>query len=141
MDPLSTLGAVAACTELAKLIARVATNIASLKRQWSESDQSLQLLTLKLSTIRGALTQIKDWSDFSASSSPNGEELRENLGVALEGCQVIVEALDRDIAGLLGNTVASRLRQLFRDTAIREHEGRLDSQITAFQLLISAAYW
>ncbi len=141
MEPLSIIGAVAACSEIVTVIARVTTNLHSLKQRWSEGARSLQLLIAKLSTVRAALAQVKDWAEFNASTSPNGEEMRDSLGVAMEGCQVIIEALDQDVAGLLGDSVMSRLKQLFIDSSIKEHEDRLDSQISALQLLLNAAYW
>ena len=67
--------------------------------------------------------------------------MRDNLGVAMEGCQVIMEALDQDVTNLLGDSVVSRFRQLFFDSAIKQHEDRLDSQIMALHLLVTAAYW
>jgi len=141
MEPLSILGAVAACAELTTLIVRVTSNLATLKVRWSEGARSLQLLIAKLSTIRAALAQVKDWAEFNATTSPNGEEMRDSLAVAMEGCHVIIEALDQDVAGLLGDSVVSRLKQLFIESTIKDHEGRLDSQITALQLLLNAAYW
>jgi hypothetical protein len=140
MEPLGIFGAIAACSQLATLITRVTKNVALLKRQWKDGERSLQLLIIRLSTIRAALTQIKDWSEFGASSA-SGEELRESLDVAMEGCQVIVEALDQDITSLLGDSVAARLRHLFDESRIRDHERRLDSQIAALQLLVNAAHW
>ena len=141
MEPLSILGAVAACSEIVTVIARVTTNLHSLKQRWSEGARSLQLLIAKLSTVRAALAQVKDWAELNASTSPNGEEMRDSLGVAMEGCQVFIEALDQDVAGLLGDSVVSRLKQLFIDSSIKEHEQRLDSQISALQVLLNAAYW
>ncbi|KAK0666808.1 ankyrin repeat-containing domain protein [Cercophora samala] len=140
MEPLSILGAVAACSEIVTVIARVTTNLHSLKQRWSEGARSLQLLIAKLSTVRAALAQVKDWAELNASTSPNGEEMRDNLGVAMEGCQVFIEALDQDVAGLLGDSVVTRLKQLFIDSTIKEHEQRLDSQISALQVLLNAAY-
>lgn len=140
MEPLSILGAVAACTEIVSVITRVTTNLHSLKQRWSEGARSLQLLIAKLSTVRSALAQVKDWAELNASTSPNGDEMRDSLGVAMEGCQVFIEALDQDVAGLLGDSVVSRLKQLFIDSTIKEHEQRLDSQILALQVLLNAAY-
>ncbi|KAK3293875.1 uncharacterized protein B0H64DRAFT_174561 [Chaetomium fimeti] len=116
------------------------TDLASMKTQWTEAARPLQLLIGKLSTLRAALAQIKDWVDFNASTSPNGEEMQGNLGVAIEGCQVIIEALDRETTSLLGDSLVSRLKQFFFDSVIREYENRLASQITALQLLLTAAY-
>lgn len=142
MEPLSIVGEVAACGELVSMIAGVTSNPHSLKVRWSEGARSLQLLIAKLSSVRAALAQIRDWAEFNASTSPNGEEMRESLGVAIEGCQVVVEALHNDVEGLgVGDSVVSRFKQLFLDSTIREHEGRLDSQMTALQLLLNAAYW
>ena len=111
MEPLTIIGAVATCGELVTLIARVTTNLTALKVQWTEGARSLQLLIGKLSIIRAALAQVTDWADFSASTSPTGEELRDSLRVAMEGCQVIIEALGRDVAGLLRDSVVSCLKQ------------------------------
>jgi hypothetical protein len=141
MEPLSILGAVAACTEIVAVIARVTSNLHSLKQRWSEGARSLQLLIAKLSTVRAALAQVKDWAELNASTSPNGDEMRDSLGVAMEGCLIFVEALDQDVAGLLADSVVSRLKQLFIDSSIKEHEQRLDSQILALQFLLNAAYW
>ncbi|KAK4447932.1 hypothetical protein QBC34DRAFT_466496 [Podospora aff. communis PSN243] len=133
------LGAVASCTQLATMKIHVASNIASLKQQWSNGPQSLQLLIAKLSTIRVGLDQIKHWSDFSAPLGQHGEDMRNNLGIAMEGCRVVIEALDQDVIGMLSHSTRSRLRQVIFSSAIREHEQRLDSQITALQLLMGAA--
>jgi hypothetical protein len=141
MDPLTITGAVAACAEIITLVGKVTTNIASLKARWTDGARSLQLLIAKLSTIRAALTQIKDWSDYNAASSPQGEDMKDNLHIAMEGCQVIMEALDVDIASLLGDSMVSRLRQFFFDSKLRDYEDRLESQISAPNLLITAAYW
>jgi hypothetical protein len=119
----------------------VTANLASLKLRWTEAARPLQLLIGKLSTVRAALTQIKDWADFNVSTSPNGDEMQGNLGVAIEGCQVIIEALDHETTGLLGDSLMSRLKQFFFDSTIKEYERRLVSQITALQLLLTAAYW
>ena len=59
----------------------------------------------------------------------------------MEGCQVIIEALGRDVAGLLRDSVVSCLKQFSFESAIKEHEARLARQITALHLLLNAVYW
>jgi capsule polysaccharide export protein KpsE/RkpR len=73
MDPITILGAVAACAQLATLITRVTSNLATLKAQWSEGAQSLQLLIARLTSIRAALAQISDWADVNASNESQGQ--------------------------------------------------------------------
>ncbi|KAK0715408.1 ankyrin repeat-containing domain protein [Lasiosphaeris hirsuta] len=128
MEPLSILGAVTACSEIVTVIARVTTNLYSLKQRWSEGARSLQLLIAKLSTVRAALTQVKDWAELNASTSPNGEEMRDSLGVAMEGCQVFIEALDQDVAGLLGDSrfcVPTQADRQFHSQSLSEQNSLL----------------
>lgn len=97
----------------------------------------------KLSAIRAALTEIETWADFNISSSSTGESLREWLEVVIDGCRVVMEALDRDVLPLMGDSVGSRFRQFFldSDSSLKEHDNRLQSQMSVLQLVLSAAYW
>lgn len=91
MEPLSIIGAVAACSEIVTVIARVTTNLYSLKQRWSEGARSLQLLIAKLSTVRAALAQVKDWAELYASTSPDGEEMHDSLGVAMKDARSLLK--------------------------------------------------
>lgn len=141
MEALTIVGAVAACAQLVDLATRVTANLGSLKRRWVDGAQSLQLLIAKLSTVRAALAQIKDWADFNASTSPGGAEMVENLRAAMGACQAIIEMLDSEVTLLLNETRVPRLRQLFSESTMKEYESRLNSQVAALQLLLTAAYW
>jgi hypothetical protein len=143
-DPITIIGAVASCSDIVKIIVRITTNLSSLRSRWSEGDRSLQLLVQKLSTIRAALTEIETWAEFNLiSSRPTTESLRDWIKVAIDGCEAVIEALDRDVVPLIGDSVGSRLRQFFLDSnsALKEHDSRLQSQISVLQLLLTAAYW
>ena len=65
----------------------------------------------------------------------------DNLHVAVDGCQVIVEVLENDMSELAGQSAVSRVRQYLLLPKLREHERRLDSQLAGLQLLVNAAYW
>jgi hypothetical protein len=80
---------------------------------------------------------------LTPQTSPKGKEICDNLNVAMEGCQGIIDALDHDVAGLVGHSgsIVSRVKQLFLESTIKDHEERLDSQIAALQLLLTAASW
>lgn len=143
MDPLTIIGAVAACSDIIKIIVRITSNLSQVRSRWSEGGRPVQLLAQKLSTIRAALTEIETWAEFSLRSNPRGESLSQWFKIAIDGCQAVMQALDQDILALVGDSVGSRLRQFFLDTnsSLKEHDARLQSQISALQLLLTAAYW
>lgn len=143
MDPLTIIGAVAACSDIIKTIVRITTNLSKVRSRYSEGSRSVQLLAQKLSTIRAALTEIETWAEFNLASSSPGESLIVWFRVAIDGCQVVMDALDQDISPLMEDSVRSRLRQFFLDTnsSLKEHDSRLQSQISVLQLLLTAAYW
>ncbi|KID91246.1 ankyrin repeat protein [Metarhizium guizhouense ARSEF 977] len=142
MDPLSIIGAVAACSDIVKIIVRITSNLSQVRSRWAEGGRPVQLLAQKLSTIRAALTEIETWAEFSLRSNPRGESLSQWFKIAIDGCQAVMQALDQDILALVGDSVGSRLRQFFLDTnsSLKEHDARLQSQISALQLLLTAAY-
>lgn len=143
MEPLSIIGAVAACSDIIKIIVRITTNLSKVRSRWAEGGRSVQLLAQKLTTIRTALCEIETWAEFNVRSSPQGDSLYVWFRVAIDGCQAVMEALDQDILPLMGDSVGSRLRQFFLDTnsSLKEHDSRLQSQIAVLQLLLTAAYW
>ncbi|KAF5134139.1 hypothetical protein E5D57_004771 [Metarhizium anisopliae] len=143
MDPLTIIGAVAACSDIIKIIVRITSNLSQVRSRWAEGGRPVQLLAQKLSTIRAALTEIETWAEFSLRSNPRGESLSQWFKIAIDGCQAVMQALDQDILALVGDSVGSRLRQFFLDTnsSLKEHDARLQSQISALQLLLTAAYW
>ncbi|UKZ78992.1 hypothetical protein TrVFT333_006743 [Trichoderma virens FT-333] len=101
MDPLTIIGAVAACSDIIKTIVRITTNLSKVRSRCSEGGR-----------------------------------------VAIDGCQAVMDALDQDILPLMEDSVRSRLRQFFLDTnsSLKEHDARLQSQISVLQLLLTAAY-
>jgi hypothetical protein len=139
-DPISIIGAIAAYAEIVKIIVRISKNVASLRSRWSEGARSLQLLVQKLSAVRAVLTEIEDWKNFSLESSPVGKSLSDGFDVAIDSCKTVMDALDREIVSLTGDSVASRLRQFFLDQSLKEYDIRLQSQISVLQLLLTAAY-
>lgn len=97
-------------------------------------------------TIKTALREIQDWIGLNLAGQPRERDLIEAFGVSLEGCKEAMEAMCEEVAQLVEDALAGdkrtmRARYVWNEENMRDHQGRLSTQIQALQLLISAVQW
>ena len=144
MDPVSFIGTLAAAGAIAGSITEAANALARLRGRLKEADTILRLLLAELSAVKAALQQIEDWAKYNSSNGQVQEELAIAFSMSLEGCQISVELLGEEVTRLSGDFGSSeddfraRMRTVWNESRMREHQQRLHGQISALQFLLQA---
>ena len=152
MGSVAVAGLASAALQITVCIGSAIQGLHSLKGKFQDGDNTLRLLINQLSTIKGSVSQIRDWAEFNSDDSPKVPELMHGLRVALEGCQAAVDLLSQQVKDLTGeptplDSLPSQIEMknggniTWNDATMKEHQGRLSGQILALQLLITASQW
>lgn len=153
MDPISIVGVASASVQIAQLIAQTIQGLCTLRGKFKEAHTTIRLLIGELSTIRAAVSQLRDWAQWNANDSPKEEEYMSGLQVALEGCQTAMEVLAEEIKDLAaGATTTSdpetfnlgfmvKAKVVWNEDTMKIHQDRLHAQVQALNLLLQAAQW
>ncbi|MCJ1307442.1 hypothetical protein MMC25_001088 [Agyrium rufum] len=144
MDPCSVIGVVSSGLQIVATITSTIKGLSDLKVKYSEADQSIRLLIRELSTIKAGIGIIHDWAENDLVMSPDQPALVEALEVAIDGCREAMDALSEEVAQLVGSVAAesigfrTRTRFIWNETSMREHQARLNSQVSALDFLVTA---
>lgn len=149
MDPVSAFGLVSGGLQVVQIIAQTAAGLATLRGKFTNADLTIRSLIGELTTIKSAITQLEDWARYNARESPEHNEYDADLGVALDGCRAIMEVLSEDVTSLTRSTAGetstvgfrTRVRFVWNDDVMRDHQTRLHAQVLALQLLLQACQW
>lgn len=133
MDPASVLALVASGLTVTT---KTLKNLNEVAHHWKGTEQSVQLLAAKLSTVRAALSQLQMLFDTQQGIDRLTPQLETDLTSAMLPCTIIINAIDRQVCQLRAGWLKGRLRYLFDEGLIKEHSVHLDSQITALNLLL-----
>jgi hypothetical protein len=145
MDPLTILGGVGAAAGIIATITKTIKGLSDLQTKYTNADMSIRQLMRQLMVIKASLIQIQDWTE-NLRSSPRERELVEAFTISLDGCQEAMEAMCEEVTKLVQDAMAGdrrmmRARYVWNEETMRDHQGRLDSQVQALQLLLSAVQW
>jgi hypothetical protein len=152
MGSVAVAGLASAALQITGCIGSAIQGLHSLKGKFQDADNTLRLLINQLSTIKGSVSQIRDWAEFNSDDSPKVPELMHGLRLALEGCQAAVDLLSQQVKDLSSeptplDSLPSQIQMknggkiTWNDATMKEHQGRLSGQILALQLLITASQW
>lgn len=149
MDPVSAFGLISGGIQVVQIISQTAAGLATLRGKFNNADLTIRSLIGELTTIKSAITQLEDWARYNARGSPEHNEYNEDLGVALDGCRAIMEVLSEDVLSLTrsaeGDTSTvgfrTRVRVVWNDEIMKDHQVRLHAQVLALQLLLQACQW
>ena len=107
MDPISIIGVASASAQIAQYIVQTIQGLSTLRGKFKDANTTIRLLIGELSTIRAAVSQLRDWAEWNANDSPKEEEYMKGLQVALEGCQAAMEVLAEEIKDLVSGTITT----------------------------------
>jgi hypothetical protein len=145
MDPCTVLGAVSSALSIVTLIGCTVKQLSELRGRYAEADQSIRLVVTQLSTIKSALSIIHEWAENDLVVSPKQADLVGALSVAMDGCKVAMGALAEEVEGMVGKSMPTdtlgfkaRTKYIWNESAMKEHQGRLQSQVMALQFLVVA---
>ncbi|KAF7951822.1 hypothetical protein EAE96_007120 [Botrytis aclada] len=150
MDPVTVLGVAASALQIAQFIGSTIQGLHTLRGKFKDADITIRLIISKLSTIKAAVFQIRDWAEFNSHDSPKERQFMDGLRVALDGCQAAIDVLSEEVKDL---TVAARdsndgmpivlgvrgkVAAVWNEDTMKAHEDRLHGQVQALQLLLMA---
>jgi hypothetical protein len=153
MDPISIVGVASASVQIAQFIAQTIQGLCTLRGKFKDANTTIRLLIGELSTIRAAVSQLRDWAEWNANDSPKEEEYLKGLAVALDGCQAAMEVLAEEIKDLVNGIVTTndpasfnlgfigRAKVVWSEDIMKTHQDRLRAQVQALQLLLQASHW
>ncbi|KIY00702.1 uncharacterized protein Z520_03367 [Fonsecaea multimorphosa CBS 102226] len=143
MDPLcSTLSVVAGVASIVSVIGKSVATLNQLRQRYRDAELNINLLTGHLRTVRTALLQVQHWAECLSGDSQH-YQLMMDLGDAITHCKLLVEYIDNQISKFQGNDeeflrVGSKVLYLLEDQATKDCLTRLDHQINALNLCLTA---
>ncbi|KAF7895967.1 hypothetical protein EAF00_005982 [Botryotinia globosa] len=150
MDPVTVLGVAASALQIAQFIGSTIQGLHTLRGKFKDADITIRLIISKLSTIKAAVFQIRDWAEFNSHDSPKERQFMDGLHVALDGCQAAIDVLSEEVKDLTVATrdsndgmpivlgVRGRVAAVWSEDTMKAHEDRLHGQVQALQLLLMA---
>ncbi|PQE22121.1 ankyrin repeat protein [Rutstroemia sp. NJR-2017a BBW] len=153
MDPASVIGVAASAIQIVGFIGSTIQGLHTLRGKFKDADVTIRLIISKLSTIKAAVFQIRDWAEFNSDDSPKEIQFMDGLHVALDGCQAAIDVLAEEVKDLAAATKApesgdflqlsfrARVAAVWSEDTMKAHEDRLHGQVQALQLLLMAGQW
>src|ERR1700761_4842095 len=146
MDPISsTLGVVAGVSSIVSVIGKSVAALNQLRQRYRDAELNITLLTGQLRIVQTALLQVQRWAECLPGDSQH-YQLLIDLEDAVTHCKLLVEYIHNQISKfqwgddqLLG--VGSKVIYLLEDQATKDCLNRLDHQINALNLCITAFQW
>lgn len=144
MDPISFIGTLASAGTIVVAITKCAHTLARLRGRFQQADITLRLLLAELSAVKAALVQVEDWANYNASNSPVNENLASGFSESLDGCQLAMDLLGEEVARLAAgftdneDDFGARMKTVWNEASMKDHQQRLHGQIAALQLLLQA---
>ncbi|KIX02267.1 uncharacterized protein Z518_08206 [Rhinocladiella mackenziei CBS 650.93] len=144
MDPVcGTVGLVAGVGSIISIVGKSVQTLTSLRQKYKEAELNITLLTGHLRTVRMALFQVQTWATECLPGESQHHQLTVDLEDAVSHCRLLVEYIDNQISKFdwdndeeLG--VGSKVLYLLEDQATKDCLNRLDHQINALNLCLTA---
>ncbi|KIW32736.1 uncharacterized protein PV07_04263 [Cladophialophora immunda] len=144
MEPFcGTLSVVAGVASIVSVIGKSVATLTQLRQRYREAELNISLLTGHLQTVRTALLQVQNWAECLSGDSQH-YQLMMDLGDAVTHCKLLVEYIDNQISKFQWSDdeallrVGSKVLYLLEDQATKDCLTRLDHQINALNLCLTA---
>jgi hypothetical protein len=143
---MEVFGGVAAAAGIIVTITKLVRGLSDLQSKYSDAENSIRLLIRQLTSMKTSLIQISGWTQLNLAGSPREYEIVEAFKISLEGCQEAMQSMADEVAKLVQDAIAGdsrtmRTRYVWNEENMKDHQARLDSQVQALQLLLSAVQW
>ncbi|KAJ5713524.1 uncharacterized protein N7483_010705 [Penicillium malachiteum] len=142
MDPVSAFGVVTGGFQVLQAIASTVQGLKQLYGKFKDADLTIWALICELNSIRTALTALEAWSPAYYHGS-NADEFSRNLAMTREGCYFMMNILSQNVADLqqgaqpdTGMGLRIRMKVVWNDEMMKEHQGMLRGQVQALNLLL-----
>lgn len=146
MDPVcGAIGLVAGVATILSVIGKSICTLNNLRLQYKEAELNIKLLAGQLHTVRVALLEVQRWVTECLLGEIQNQQLMADLETSLEYCKLLVESIDNQISRFEwedGDPLkVGRKMLLILDVATKEYLTRLDHQISALNLCLTAFRW
>lgn len=147
MDPISsTAGLVAGVTSIVTVIGKSVQTLNGIRQRYKDAELNILLLTGHLRTVRTALLQVQHWVTQCLHGVAHHHQLMVELEEAIDHCRLLVEHIDLQISRFEweeGNPLrmGSKALLILEDQLIKDCLTRLDHQINALNLCLTAFKW
>lgn len=146
MDPASAIALASSVIGIVDVLTKSVTSLLHLQTKYKQADLTVSLLIGQLSTLKAALNQISEWITSSLDAVPQHEQLVSDLTISINGCKVLVLALDDRIKSFDRNAAHSlsalgKAQLLWDENGTTIYVNHLSNQISALNLLLTALQW
>lgn len=150
MDPISAFGIVTGAIQTIQIIGATLQGLRTLQGKFSEAESTIHSLIVQLLTIKHAISQLHEWAKYRAETSEHPDYL-DGLDTAIDGCRMSMELLSEETSKLTGASTPNedslrfgtraRLRVVWNEPLMKDHEQRLQSQVLALNFLLQVCQW
>jgi hypothetical protein len=146
MEVAGIIGTAGAIVGIIDIAARSILVLADIRRRFKETNLTLELLSNQLLSVRTALEQIHALINDSLEEDDPHYSMMISLDSSVKCCGFLVRLLDENIAKFEYDddeslTLESRVRLVLDSKGIEECQARLDRQINALTLVLTAYKW
>lgn len=143
---MEAIGLAGSVVSIVDILAKSVNFLLNLQTKYKQADLTVSLLIGQLSTLKAALNQISEWITSSLVAVSQHEQLVSDLTISIEGCKVLVLALDDRINSFDRNadhTLNSRgkAQLLWEENGTTDYLNHLSNHINALNLLLTALQW
>jgi len=138
MDPATVIGIVAACSSLVKTCGSVVNTMHTLLESYKGAELSILSITEECEIVRFAWSSLEDWVRKNLNGRTGEDEALQRLQRSVYAGQLIMAALEDDLAKAIPKTgdIRRRVGLIWNETLFRGHQDRMRGQISALQLLL-----
>lgn len=145
MDPISVIGLIGSVFGIVDVIGKSVASLIDLQSRYQVVDLKVRLMISNLSMIKATLGCIADVINKGPVLSGNSQFL-EMLSTSLEGCEVMIAAIDNRLSTLQRNgngglATSSKMSMLWDESTMNDYLNILNHQINALNLLLTFLNW
>lgn len=139
---MEVIGAVGAIVGITDVATRSISTLAEVRKRYKQANMTVELLSGQLVAINTALNQIHHLIEESLQDDQH-YQLVMNMDIAINSCNLLIRVLDEHISKLEYDedekmTFESRVKVILESKGTEECLTRLDRQMTALNLIITA---
>lgn len=140
------VGVVAGVASIVTVIGKSVQTLTTLRQRYTEAELNITLLTSQLRIVRVALLQVQSWASECLPDEPQHYQLVMDLEDAVDHCRLLVEYIDNQVSKFelsedRSLKAGSKMLVVLEDQATKDWSNRLDHQINALNLCLTAFRW
>jgi hypothetical protein len=137
MDPVTILSTIGTCMSIAKLTVSGLHSLCELKQKYDDVDLSVNGIVFKLQSIEFSLSLLENWARDGKGRDADAKLVKQ-LELSIQSCVAVISGIHtKATAGAEATGMKDKLRFLWNENTVRDFERDLDSQITAFNFLLT----